>query len=250
MSAPGIPARRRPPRRPGPGRPGAPGSRLAAPLGALAAAAAVLTALFAGAAVPPPAAAAIHQEGEKVEVTGVVTGKDGVPVPGVRVVLEASRTQFSLRSFSQETKDATRLTALTDARGQYTLSWPWNSYYNSFELLVGVPVRKPGGEKLHVLEKVDLTRRIRKAGPVVATVVVDNVDFVRKLKAFVASVDTDDERRVYEREGKPDEVKQQVWSDGSGRVDAGWWYFASGRVYRFQDGVLTGVESFDPVREF
>jgi hypothetical protein len=204
-----------------------------------------LSALLAGAA---PALA--HTNGETVEITGVVTGVDGKPLAGVEVVLEASRSTFSFRHFQRETDHTTRLTALTDASGQYTLEWPWNSYYNSFELAVGVPVRKADGERFEALERIDLTQRIKKASPLVVAVVVHNADFVVALRKFLAGVTSDDERKVYREMGKPDKVEERVDGEGGGRGEAAWWYFESGRVYRFRAGVLEGVEKFDPVKDF
>jgi hypothetical protein len=208
--------------------------------------AALAAALLLAAAAAPAAAAQRFRDGDRVEVTGVVTDAEGRPLPGVRVVLEAARTQFDFRRFQRVKKDTTRLTALTGDDGTYELSWPWNGYYNVYELVVGVPVRKPGGETLHVLERVDVSRRLKPEASAVATVVVEDAEFVRTLREFVDSIDTEDERRVYREQGKPDRVEAKT-----GAVDeAAWWYFESGRVYRFRDGRLVATESFDPVEEF
>lgn len=202
--------------------------------------------LAALASAPPAEAAKRFQDGDRVEVTGLVTDTEGRPLPGVRVVLEAARTQFDFRHFHRVRKDETRLTTLTDERGSYELSWPWNGYYDVYELVVGVPVRKPKGESLHELERIDLSRRLKPDAPAVATVVVEDAEFVRKLHAFVDSIDSDDERRVYREQGKPDRVEATT-----GAADeASWWYFESGTVYRFRDGVLVSTDSFDPVKEF
>jgi hypothetical protein len=197
--------------------------------------------------VPPPAEGAQRfRDGDRVEVTGLVTDTEGRPLPGVRVVLEAARTQFDFRTFRRVRKDETRLTALTDERGAYALSWPWNGYYDVYELLVGVPVRKGQGESLHVLERVDLSRRLKPDAASVATVVVQDAELVRKLREFVDSIDSDDERRVYREQGKPDRVEATT-----GAADeASWWYFETGTVYRFRDGALVATERFDPVKEF
>lgn len=197
-------------------------------------------------AAAPAEAAKRFRDGDRVNVTGLVTDTEGRPLPGVRVVLEAARTQFDFRSFQRVKKDTTRLTTLTDDRGSYELSWPWNGYYDVYELLVGVPVRKARGESLHVLERVDLSRRLKPEEPAVATVVVEDAAFVRTLREFVDSIDSDDERRVYRDQGKPDRVEAT-----SGAADeASWWYFESGTVYRFRDGVLVSTDRFDPVKEF
>ena len=203
---------------------------------------------FAATAAPAPALA--HTNGDQVEITGVVTAPDSKPLDGVQVVLEASRTRLSLRRFERVKGDATRLSALTDAAGKYTLEWPWNSYYNTFELAVGVPVRRADGERFQALERLDITQRLKKASPVVVAVVVQNAEFITALRSFLAGITSDDERRVYRDQGKPDKVEERVYEDGSGRKDASWWYFASGQVYRFRDGVLDGVDRFDPVKDF
>ncbi len=216
------------------------------PLPALWATAVALLALVV-AAVP---ARAGHVDGDKVEVTGVVTAPDGRPLDDVQVVLTAVRTQFDFRKLQRVEKDSTKLTAVTDEHGQYRLEWIWNGYYNAYELTVGVPVRKGDTDEFHVMERVDLTRRIKKGSPVVVPVTVANAEFITQLRAFLAGVKSDDERRVYREMGKPDKVEQSVYEDGGGRRDAAWWYFERGKVYRFHEGVLTEVESFDPVKDF
>ena len=213
--------------------------RLPALLGLAAVAAAGLAAL--------PAYAARYERGQKIEVTGLVTGPDGTPMRDLRVVLEARRETFDVRRFQRTVKDTRRIAASTDAQGQFTLSFPWDSYYNRFELAVGVPVRKPGGERVEVLERTDLTERLDKGSPVVAAVVVKNAAFVQKLREFVAQVQSADEQRIYAEMGKPDEVKVVQYPD---RREASWWFFDSGKVYRFRDGKLTQITPFDPVRKF
>jgi hypothetical protein len=165
-------------------------------------------------------------------------------------VLAALRSQFDLRRFARVEKDSTRLTAVTDERGQYSLEWIWNSYYNAFELQAGVPVRKPDGERFHPLARIDLTRRLKKESPVVVAVVVQDAEFVARLRKFLDGIESDDERSVYREMGKPDKVDERVHQDGGGRKEAAWWYFESGKVYRFRDGRLEKVERFDPVKDF
>ncbi|HEX5757823.1 MAG TPA: hypothetical protein VF121_01380 [Thermoanaerobaculia bacterium] len=198
-------------------------------------------------AAAAPVLAARPAAGEKVEVTGLVTGPDGAPLPNLRVALEASRSTWSFRELQRTKKDARRVAATTNARGEFALAWPRDRYYNHFELLVGVPVRRPGGERLEVLERVDLTSRFEQGGPVVATVTVQNAAFIAKLRQFVAQVQSADEQRVYAAMGKPDQV--QVVNHPDHRETA-WWFFESGKVYRFRDGRLTQVTPFEPVRQF
>jgi hypothetical protein len=204
----------------------------------LAAAVALLVLLLAA----PPVLAARHEDGTQVEVTGLVTDAAGKPLADVRVVLEASRAVFSFRSFGRELKDTRRVAAVTDGRGSYTVTWPWDDYFNHFELVAGVPVRGKDTERFEVLARSNITRRIERNNPTVATLVVENAEFVRTLQAFLASVDTDDERRIYQRMGKPDRVEDR----GDERT---WWYFEHGQLFRFTDGTLTETSTFDPVEK-
>lgn len=188
-----------------------------------------------------------YEDGERIRITGLVTDPAGRPIPQLHVVLEASRSTFNFRRFAREKKDLTRLTDLTDDRGEYTLEWPWNSYYNTFELVVGIPVRRADGEKLKVLERVELTRRIQKGSPVVSAVVVANADFVTDLRQFLATIQTEDEHRIHQQAGKPDRVERVRYPD---HVEVSWWYFESGKVYRFRDGKLLQIDPFEPVKDF
>jgi len=189
-----------------------------------------------------PQAAARHDQGTRVEVTGVVTDAAGQPLPGVRVVLESSRAVFSFRQFQRVLRDTRRVAAVSDEQGQFTLVWPWDGYFNYFDLVAGVPVRTGKGEHFEVLARKDVSPRIKKNNPMVVTMAIDNADFVRTLRSFLASVDSDDEERVYQQMGKPDRVEEK----GTTRS---WWYFAKGQTYRFVDGNLTEVKTFDPVED-
>lgn len=187
------------------------------------------------------------ETGQRVEVTGLVTDPDGRPLADVEVVLELAREVFSLRELGRTTKKVTPVTTTTNGRGEYTIAFPWDDYYNEFELVVGVPVRGRDGERFTELERVDLTRRLQKGSPVVATVTVENAAFIRNLREFLATVDSEDEQRVYQELGRPDRVRETKSPDQS---ETAWWYFDVGRVYRFVDGRLRGTERFDPVEGF
>jgi len=195
----------------------------------------------------PAAARSRYEDGQKIQLTGLVTDPNGMPMANLHVVLEASRSVFSVRRFGREKKDLTRLSGLTNERGEYTLEWPWNDYYNTFDLVVGVPIRRPDGERLRVLERIDITRKIERGSPVVTAVVVGDASFVRNLRDFLATIDSADEHRVHREMGEPDRVEEVSY--GSSR-EVSWWYFESGKVYRFRDGRLQAIEPFDPVKEF
>jgi hypothetical protein len=195
-----------------------------------------------------PLAAARIAQGERVQVTGVVTDPQGRPISDVRVSFEATRTYFSVRRFQRtQTEEVRRVTATTDAGGQFTIDWPWDNYFNHFELVAGVPVRKARKETLVELAREDITPRFQGGSPVVLSLVVQNqnAQFVSKLREFVASVRSDDERKVYDEMGRPDKVERVQYP---GRIEVSWWYFDAGRVYRFKDGRLEQVVPFEPVQ--
>jgi hypothetical protein len=198
-------------------------------------------------AIPAPAAAARYAQGERVQMTGNVTDAQGQPLPDVRVTFEATRTYFSVRELRRtEDKEVRRVSATTNAAGQYTLEWPWDSYFNHFELVAGVPVRvKGGGERLEELSRQDVTRRVLAGSPAVVSLTVENRQFLDSLRQFVAAIQTEDQRKVYQEMGKPDRIRNVQYP---GHLEASWWYFESGRVYRFRDGRLEQVVPFDPVR--
>ncbi len=86
--------------------------------------------------------------------------------------------------------------------------------------------------------------------PVVSAIVIRNRGFVDRLRDFIASVRTADQRRVYEEMGVPDDVKRVEYAGLRQEAEVSWWYFAAGKVYRFRAGQLDQVERFDPVQRF
>jgi hypothetical protein len=199
-----------------------------------------LAALPLGCAVP---AAAAHAAGEKVVVTGVVSDAQGMPLGDVQVVLEASRSTFSLRRLGRVQRDPVRRATRSNAQGEYALEWPWDSYYNHFEMIAGVPVRRGAREELQELHRIDVTRRIRTS-PVVVSLQIPDVGFLRAQRAFLASIDSADERSVFERMGQPDKIETVRFPD---HEQVTWWYFAAGRSYRFRAGALEAEVPFEPV---
>jgi hypothetical protein len=193
-----------------------------------------------------PAFAARYAQGERIQVTGLVADAQGQPLSEVRVALEVSRTYFSLRSLRRTAaEEVRRVSATTDARGEYTIEWPWDSYFNHFELVVGVPVRSRSGERLEELARQDVTRRVTAGSPAVVGVTVENRRFLDNLRQFLASIQTEDQRKVYQEMGKPDRIRNVQYP---AHLESSWWYFESGRVYRFRDGRLEQVVPFEPVR--
>ena len=203
----------------------------------------VLAVLLVALAAATPALARLAP-GETIQISGIVTDPAGNPVGDVRVVLEASRSVFSLRSMRTVERDTTRVSAATDASGQFRLKWPWDRFYNHFELAIGVPIRNARGEELQILERVDVTRRLGRDASVVVPVTLEERDlsYLTSLRSFLATIDSPDEERVHQQLGKPDRVEIR---DGA----QSWWYFQRGRRYDFRDGRLVEVKSFDPVPE-
>jgi 5-hydroxyisourate hydrolase-like protein (transthyretin family) len=191
------------------------------------------------------AAAVRYDQGQRIQVTGVVTDSQGQPIHNIRVVLEVSRTYFSMRELRRTAdKDIRRVSATTDARGNYTVEWPWDSYFNHFELVAGIPVRTKTGETVQELARQDVTRRVDQGTPAVVGVTVENRQLLDNVRQFLASIQTDDQRKIYQEMGKPDRIRNVQYPS---HLESSWWYFESGRVYRFRDGRLEQITPFDPV---
>lgn len=195
-----------------------------------------------------PSAAARYAQGERIQVTGIAADAEGKPLEGIRVVFEASRNTFDVRTLRRGSKDVRRVAATTDAKGTYSIDWIWDSYFNHFELVAGMMVRRPKvGETLEELDRSNITRQVQAGSPVVVSVVIENRGAVDRFREFLASIQSADEKRVYEEMGKPDRVERVHYP---GSQEASWWYFEAGRAYRFRDGRLEQVVPFDPVRGF
>ena len=204
--------------------------------------------LFAAFALTVPATAARYAQGERIQVTGIVSDAQGRPLEGVRVVFEASRNTFDVRVLRRTSKDLRKVAATTDAQGTYTIDWIWDNYFNHFELAAGMMVRRAQvGETLEELDRTNITRQVEAGSPVVAAVVIHNRRAIDRFREFLASIKSADEQRIYQEMGKPDRVERVQYP---GSVEASWWYFEAGRAYRFRDGRLEQVVPFDPVRGF
>lgn len=211
-------------------------------------AACILLSLAHGATTP--AAAIVHYtKGQKIQVTGVVTGAGGGALGKITVTFEASRASFSFRSLHRVARDTVKVSTTTNERGEFSLEWPWSDYYSLFRLVVGIPVRGRDGEQLHLLSEMDLTRQVLAGSPVVANANLSQKEtaFLTKFRKFLAGIKTPDEERTYHEMGAPDTVKELKYTD---RTEVTWWYFSRGKAYRFRDGKLTGIDQFDPVNPF
>ena len=197
-----------------------------------------------------PAAASPYGDGEHVRFTGIVTDAAGKPMAGVEVALEAAQSHLSLREMRRVETDARRLLATTNAQGEYAIDWPWDEDFDHFHLLAGVTVRHGRTESLQVLEREDVSDRVEAGSPVVSAIVIHDRGLIDRVHAFVAAVRSADEHRVYEEMGIPDDVKRVDFAGPAPAAEASWWYFDAGKAYRFRDGRLEQVDSFDPVRRF
>lgn len=188
-----------------------------------------------------------YPEGEFIEIVGAVTDAEGMPIADLTVTLEGSRKAFSVTKMKSTERDRTRISTKTDSAGQFSLRWRWVDYYNHFELLVGVAEGAGDDAELEVFERVDISKQIRGGSPVVTNVTVAERRGVDTLQDFSASIDTDDERRIFAEMGNPDRVQRTVSGD---HEEVSWWYFQSGKAYRFKDGVLDQVVHFEPIEPF
>lgn len=203
-------------------------------------------------AIGAASANAQRPAGEHIEIRGTVTDTQGSALPQVTVVFEAVREGLSLQSVRELRMDEGRTDerrAVTDPRGIYTLDWPWDPFYNRFEVRVEFPVRGPDGERMEVLARRQLPALRDAESPVIANLTVERAGLISQLQDFLAHLDTASEREVYQRLGKPDRVERVTYA-GSERLDASWWYFSVGKVFYFRSGELVEERNFQPVRPF
>lgn len=188
-----------------------------------------------------------YTRGELVTITGVASNLDNQGVAELEVVFEASRKSFDYLRLRKRRPVVRRVSTVTNSDGSFELQWPWDKGFNRFALVFGITVAQPGGERLRVLHREDLTRRIGSGSPVVASVRIEDTSFLDSFLAFRDGLETESQRQVYREAGKPDKVRERV---SASTTEADWWYFELGKVYRFRDGKLTEVEKFEPVTPF
>lgn len=196
----------------------------------------------------PASAAKPYRRGETVRIQGSVVDAAGQPLADLTVVLVAAKKKLALGSLERREEGVARVVTKTDSRGRFDFDWEWNPYYNAFRLQAEMKARTDEGRvERQVLERVDLTRRIRQGDPVVVSLEIDDASGFRDREAFLAGLRSDDQREVYEQMGKPDRVERLELARGE---EVAWWYFAIGKSYHFLDGRLQDVMDFDPVKPF
>lgn len=194
-----------------------------------------------------PAQAQSSVSDDRLVISGEVTDSQGAPLADVQVILEAEHRSFDFRTLGRVSRDETRRTTRTDKSGKYHLRWFWNPYFNHVELLVGMTVRVPDGEQFYTLDRRPLSDLIEGGGSLDIDIVVEDVTFLRRFRAFVSGLRTADERRVYERMGIPAKVDRMKLST---HEEVTWWYFEAGKAYRFRSGRLVETSDFEPVAPF
>lgn len=182
-----------------------------------------------------------------VEIAGIVTDAEGRGLGQLEVVLEASHRTFELKELSRVSRGQTRRTAYTDPQGRYSLRWYPNSYFNHFDLLIGMNVRVPEGEQFYTLERLPLTERMWDESPLSVDVTVADTSFLDRYRSFVSGLSGADQRDVYNRMGIPAKIDRIELAT---HEEVTWWYFEVGKAYRFEGDVLAEVSEFEPVLPF
>jgi len=198
-----------------------------------------------GATAPELRAAPAHREGETVAVTGRVTDPAGEPLPGVTVLLEASRTAFRLRGFRREKSNTLTIPTTAGDDGSFRFDWRWDPFYNTFELAVGMPVRRGGEDAYEILHRQEITGVMEAGDVVTVDLEVADTGYLEWLRRFLDGRASEDELRIFREMGRPDRVDRE---ERRGAVEGAWWYFEAGKVYRFRGGELDQVIHFEPVK--
>lgn len=176
-----------------------------------------------------------------------MTDAAGGALRDLEVVLEASHRAFDIKRLRRIHRNLTRRTATTNDDGRFTLTWHSNEHFNHFELAVGLRVRIPDGERFYTLERRSLGRQMEGDARQAIDIVVADTSFLERYRGFLAALDTADERTVYEQMGIPGKIDRMALAT---HVEITWWYFEAGKAYRFEDGVLSEVSDFEPVKPF
>ena len=213
------------------------------------------------------AEASLYRDGEKIEVRGVVTDSEGMPIPDLTVNLEIARYAFDWKKFRKTRHEVNKATTTTDPQGVYAFEWTWYDYYNDFQLIVGLMVRDSdfNQDVFQTVHRENIAPRVGQGSPVVVDMVVSQSPFLETqqpiaaqpvesepLEAQPADTPRDsvfqyssgDEERIHNEMGRPDKVQTLEYPDYD---EVTWWYFEQGKAYRFREGKLQQVVNFDPV---
>ena len=185
-------------------------------------------------------AEAQRKDGDVVKVSGQILDDEGVPVSGVSVLLEATRTTYSWLKRKKETEPPLQQIGQVDAEGRFEIPWSWHRRYNAFALTVAMEVTRGGQPDYEILHRQDLTTEMTGGAPVHVFITLKEAGYVRWLESYIAGQATEDEEQVFGDNGRPDRIKVDD-------RESSWWYFTAGKVIRFRDGKLDQVIHFDPM---
>jgi hypothetical protein len=215
------------------------------------------------------AEASLYRDGEKIEVRGVVTDSEGMPIPDLTVNLEIARYAFDWKKFRKTRHEVNKATTTTNPQGVYAFEWTWYDYYNDFQLIVGLMVRDSdfNQDVFQTVHRENIARRVDQGSPVVVDMVVSESPFLETQPVVTQIVESEvleselvdtpdtpqdaaidfgneDEKRIYDEMGRPDKVQTLEYPDYD---EVTWWYFEQGKAYRFREGELQQVVNFEPV---
>ena len=217
------------------------------------------------------AEASLYSDGEKIEVRGVVTDSEGMPIPDLTVNLEIARYAFDWKKFRKTRHEVNKATTTTDLQGVYAFEWTWYDYYNDFQLIVGLMVRDSdfNQDVFQTVHRENIARRVDQGSPVVVDMVVSESPFLETQQPIVtqpvespslskanlsippiprrtpsSSTAVGTKERIHDEMGRPDKVQTLEYPDYD---EVTWWYFEQGKAYRFREGELQQVVNFEPV---
>ncbi|MEM9593008.1 MAG: carboxypeptidase-like regulatory domain-containing protein [Acidobacteriota bacterium] len=204
---------------------------------------AAVAALLALLCAAPWAAAEDLKTGTKVPIGGKVVDADGQPVAGVTVLLEVSRTYFSLRKMKEIRGDRLKLPTSTDRQGGFHFDWRWDQHHNTFELAVGLEVRRDARDDFEIVDRRSVTETVLAGGSRDFVLEVEDAHYLRWLRRFLDGDASAEETRIFELHGRPDRLEMAADAPGVST----WWYFSLGKAVRFRDGSVEQETAFDPV---
>ncbi|MEO1083260.1 MAG: hypothetical protein AAFY88_03375 [Acidobacteriota bacterium] len=181
------------------------------------------------------------KDGDRVTLRGTVVDGDGKPVPGITVLLEASRERFSLRRLENKRGEALQVPQQTDAAGAFRFDWTWDRHYNIFALAFGLEVTRDGSPGFEIVERRDVTGDMTGGAPPQLRHVLEDVGWLRWLQLYIDGKASVDEKKIYTDLGRP----EKLTADGT---TTSWWYFERGKVYRLEAGRLEQVIPFEPIQ--
>ncbi|MDA8016571.1 MAG: hypothetical protein MPN21_03900 [Thermoanaerobaculia bacterium] len=191
----------------------------------------------------PTGASAEPKVGDVIQIDGQVVDGQNRWVSHVEVVLEASRTKFSLRRLERTEGEFLRMPVRTDDEGRFSFEWRWDGHHNTFSLGVGLEVQRGGRPDFELVEQLEISDIVRSGGPVNVRLEVPEAGYLRWLRGYLEGKATADEEKIYRDQGRPDRVE----TSDHFRGETTWWYFDEGEAYRFRQGRFDQVVHFDPV---